>query len=103
MNLSKGSLHKRLVNSKVGSKSINTVWKILLDIKLLNSQNIPLISKEQKKNIISTMDDVRGDFLGPPHGTTSAVEITNKNINISYFESSDKTQKTQKAILRNFG
>ena len=24
------------------------------------------------------MDDVRGDFLGPPHGTTPAAVITNK-------------------------
>ena len=30
------------------------------------------------KNIICTMDDVRGDFLGPPHGTTPAAEIANK-------------------------
>ena len=25
------------------------------------------------------MDDVRGDFLGPPHGTTLAALIANKN------------------------
>ena len=25
------------------------------------------------------MDDVRGDFLGPPHGTTPAAIIANKN------------------------
>ena len=25
------------------------------------------------------MDDVRGDFLGPPHGTTPAAVIANKN------------------------
>ena len=31
-----------------------------------------LISKDQKENIICTMDDVRGDFLGPPHSTTPA-------------------------------
>ena len=24
------------------------------------------------------MDDVRGDFLGPPHGTTPAAVIANK-------------------------
>ena len=24
------------------------------------------------------MDDVRGDFFGPPHGTTPAAVITNK-------------------------
>ena len=34
---------------------------------------------DQKKNIICTMDDVRGDFLGPPHGTTPAAVIANKN------------------------
>ena len=27
------------------------------------------------------MDDVRGDFLGPPHGTTPAAVIANKSIN----------------------
>ena len=37
-----------------------------------------LISTDQKKNIICTMDDVRGDFLGPPHGTTPAAVIANK-------------------------
>ena len=31
------------------------------------------------KNIICTMDDVRGDFLEPPHGTTPAEVIANKN------------------------
>ena len=25
------------------------------------------------------MDDVRGDFLGPPHGTTPAAVMANKN------------------------
>ena len=28
------------------------------------------------------MDDVRGDFLGPPHGTTPAAVIANKNLNL---------------------
>ena len=42
-------------------------------------QIFSLIPKDQKKNIISTMDDVRGDFLGPPHGTTPAAVIANKN------------------------
>ena len=27
------------------------------------------------------MDGVRGDFLGPPHGTTPAAVIANKNLN----------------------
>ena len=38
-----------------------------------------LISKDQKENEICTMDDVRGEFLGPPHGTTPAAVIANKN------------------------
>ena len=29
-------------------------------------------------NKICTMDDVRGDLLGPPHGTTPAAVIANK-------------------------
>ena len=37
-----------------------------------------LISKDKKENIICTMYDVRGDFLGPPHGTTPAAVIANK-------------------------
>ena len=39
-----------------------------------------LISKDQKENIICTLDDVRGDILGPPHGTTPAAVIANKNL-----------------------
>ena len=31
------------------------------------------------ENIICTMDDVRVDFLEPPHGTTPAAVIENKN------------------------
>ena len=38
-----------------------------------------MISKDQKENITCTMDDVRGDFLGPPQGTTPAAVIANKN------------------------
>ena len=41
--------------------------------------SLKLISKDQKENITFTMDDVRGDFLGPPHGTTPAAVIANKN------------------------
>ena len=37
------------------------------------------------------MDDVRGDFLGPPHGTTPAAVITNKN-NVRSFGSSKNTK-----------
>ena len=28
------------------------------------------------------MDDVRGDFLGPPHGTTPAAVIGNKKMRV---------------------
>ena len=38
-----------------------------------------LISKDQKGNIICTMDDARGDFIRPPHATTQAAVITNDN------------------------
>ena len=38
-----------------------------------------LIPKDQKKNIICTVNDVGGDFLGPPHGTTPAAVTANKN------------------------
>ena len=34
------------------------------------------------------MDDVRGRFLGLPHGTTPAAVTTNKNIKMSSFKSS---------------
>ena len=56
-------------------------WKIIFDPynKFEILQIVSLISKDQKKNIICTMDDVRGDFLGPPHGTTPAAVIATKN------------------------
>ena len=38
-----------------------------------------LISKDQTENIICTMDDVRGNILRPPRGTTPAAVIGNKN------------------------
>ena len=41
--------------------------------------NIFTDPKGSKENIICTMGDVRGDFLGPPHGTTPAAVIANKN------------------------
>ena len=39
-----------------------------------------LISKDLNENIICHMDVVRGDVLGPPHGTTPATVIANKII-----------------------
>ena len=38
-----------------------------------------LISEDQNENTINTMDDVRVDILEPPHGTTPAAVIANKN------------------------
>ena len=41
------------------------------------------------------MDDVRGRFLGLPHGTTPAAVTTNKNIPMISFKSSEKIQKKE--------
>ena len=41
------------------------------------------------------MDDVRGLFLGMPHGTTPAAVTTNKNIIMSSFKSSRDIQKNK--------
>ena len=46
----------------------------------LISQNTLTDLKGEKENIICTIDTiVRGDFLGPPHGTSPATGIANKN------------------------
>ena len=37
------------------------------------------------------MDDVRGDFLGPPHGTTPAAVVENKNKGSSLSSFNSKT------------
>ena len=45
----------------------------------MNTLNIFTDLKGPKnKNIICTLDDVRGDFLGPPHDTTPAAVIASK-------------------------
>ena len=41
------------------------------------------------------MDDVRGHFLGLPHGTTPAAVTTNKNIKMNSFKSSENIQKIE--------
>ena len=41
------------------------------------------------------MDDVRGLFLGLPHGTTPAAVTTNKNMKMSFFKSSENIQKKE--------
>ena len=39
------------------------------------------------------MEDVRGRFLGLPHGTTPAAVITNINLKMGSFNSSENIQK----------
>ena len=41
------------------------------------------------------MDDVRGRFLGLPHGTTPAAVATNRNIKMSSFKSSEIVQRKE--------
>ena len=48
------------------------------------------------------MDDVRGLFLGMPHGTTPAAVTTNKNIIMSSFKSSGNIQKKESGPYRGF-
>ena len=48
------------------------------------------------------MDDVRGLFLGMPHGTTPAAVTTNKNIIMSSFKSSGDIQKKESGPYRGF-
>ena len=55
---------------------------------MLISQNTLADLKGEKENIICTTDDVRGDFLGPPHGTTPAAVIANK-MKLRPFKSSE--------------
>ena len=45
------------------------------------------------------MDDVRGLFLGMPHGTTPAAVTTNKNIIMSSFKSSRDIQKKEGILI----
>ena len=53
-----------------------------------------------------TMGDVRGDFLGPPHGTTPAAVITNKNktdiarVYIKYLQKGTNRQRSGKGAIR---
>ena len=46
------------------------------------------------------MEDVRGRFLGLPHGTTPAAVTTNKNIKMSSFKSSENIQKKEGGLDR---
>ena len=47
------------------------------------------------------MADVRGDFLGPPHGTTPAAVIANKN-KLRSFKSSEHIYEKMDGPYRGF-
>ena len=52
---------------------------MFLNVSVLNTLNAFTDLKEPKEYyIICTMDDVRGDFLGPPLDTTPAAVIVNE-------------------------
>ena len=55
---------------------------MFLNVSVLNNMNIFTDLKDLNKNIICTMDDVRGDFLGPSHDTTPAAVIANKIVKV---------------------
>ena len=48
------------------------------------------------------MDDVRGDFLGPPHDTTPVAVIANKSIKVSSFESNENKQSQSAGHIAQF-
>ena len=48
------------------------------------------------------MDDVRGDFLGPPHGTTPAAVIADKT-KLRSFKSSEHIHEKSDGPYRGFG
>ena len=51
--------------------------------------------KKKKKKKKKNYSWVRGDFLGPPHGTTPAAVITNKNENCRTFKSKEDIRKKE--------
>ena len=54
------------------------LFLIVAYLYFLISQNTLADPKVPNRNIICTMDAVRGDFLGPPHGTTPTAVKANK-------------------------
>ena len=48
------------------------------------------------------MDDVRGDFIEPSHGTTPAAVIAIKNIKVSSLESNVNTQRQSVGHIAQF-
>ena len=48
------------------------------------------------------MDDVRGDFLGPPHGTTPAAVIANKKLKLRSFKRSEHINEKGDGPYRGF-
>ena len=73
------SLNQRHI-PKRGQVIKTLLRSMFLNISVLNTEFLLLISKDRKENIICTTDDVRGDFVGPPHDTTPAVVTANEII-----------------------
>ena len=95
-NLHQCSLNQRLIFPN-GQNNHNTVKKVILTYnKFEILQIFSQIPNDQKENIICTIDDVRGYFLGPPHGTTPAAVIANKIELLEPLESV-KTLKVKKS------
>ena len=59
-----------IYNDKTIVRSSIKTFMLIEQSKFLVSQNTPSVLKRQKGNIICAMDDVRGDALRQPHGTT---------------------------------
>ena len=80
----------------------NDRYKILTDNNFLNSQNtLADLKGPKRKNKICTLDDLRGDILGPPHGTTPAAVIANK-IKLRSFKSSEHIYEKGDGPYRGF-
>ena len=74
--------------SKYQKSSLDHVSK---PISFLCSQNITA----DLKRPIRTMDDVRGYFLWPPHGTTSTKVIINQNKKFRFFKSKENLHNNE--------
>ena len=63
MNLSQGSLNKRLFNPKVGSKTNLLSRNGSIHVKLLNSQNIPIDFKGPKVTAPLSLSEIEGLYI----------------------------------------
>ena len=67
------NLYEKSKSETQGQTTETLLRSMFLNVSALITLNIFI-----KKNLIYTMDNVRGDYLGPPHGTTPAAVIANK-------------------------